>query len=90
MGWTSNPSATNAKGTTTFGGMFNIWHVVGHHWHSSMGGGFIPQSACAWLEKDDNLFEIIWMSIITCAKPFKVAQGVLNCTLESSKCNRTK
>jgi hypothetical protein len=31
MGWVLNPSATNARGITTFVGMFNLWHVVGHH-----------------------------------------------------------
>jgi hypothetical protein len=76
MGWASNPSATNVK-DTIFGGMFNLWHVIGHHWHSRMGGEFIPQSAWARLEKDDNLVETIWTSKITYAKPFKVAWGVL-------------
>jgi hypothetical protein len=22
--------------------MFKLWHVVGHHWHSGMGGGVHP------------------------------------------------
>jgi hypothetical protein len=78
MGWISNPNATNVKGTIAFRGMFNLWHVVRHHWHSSIGGGFIPQSAWEWFEKDDNLVETIWTSIIVYAKPFKVAWGVQN------------
>jgi hypothetical protein len=47
----------NARGTTTFVGMFNLRHVVGHQWHFGMGVGFISQSACARLEKNDNIFE---------------------------------
>jgi len=90
MGWISNPNATNVKGTIAFGGMFNLWHVDGHHWHSSMGGGFIPQSAWAWFEKDDNLVEIIWTSKIAYAKPFKITWGVLNWTSKFNKCNWTK
>jgi hypothetical protein len=43
--WISNRSTTNARGTTALVGMFNLRHVVGHHWHYGMGVGFIPQSA---------------------------------------------
>jgi hypothetical protein len=52
--------------------------------------GFIPQSAWARLEKDKNLVETIWTSIITYAKPLKIAWGVRNWTLEFNKCNRVK
>jgi hypothetical protein len=40
------------------------------------GVGFIPQSAWACLEKDENLVEIIRASIIAYAKPLKVGWGV--------------
>jgi hypothetical protein len=43
------PSVTNAKGTMALVGMFNLRHVVGHHWHFGMGVGFIPQNGWAWL-----------------------------------------
>jgi hypothetical protein len=42
------------------------------------GVGFIPQSAWAHLEKDENLVETIQASIIAYAKPLKVAWGVQN------------
>jgi hypothetical protein len=35
--------------------------------------GFIPQSAWACFEKDENLVETIWTNKITCAKFLKVA-----------------
>jgi len=40
--------------------------------------GFIPQSAWARLEKDENLVEIIRASKVTYAKPLKLAWGVRN------------
>jgi hypothetical protein len=54
------------------------------------GVGFIPQSAWAQLEKDENLVETIWANKVTYAKPLKVARGVRNWTLESNKCNQVK
>jgi hypothetical protein len=42
------------------------------------GVGFIPQSAWAHFEKDENLVETIWASKIAYAKPLKVAWGVQN------------
>jgi hypothetical protein len=54
------------------------------------GVGFIPQSAWARLEKDENLVETIWASKVTYAKPLKVAWGVRNWTLESNKRNQVK
>jgi hypothetical protein len=52
--------------------------------------GFIPQGAWVHLEKDENLVETIWASKIAYAKPFKVAWGARNWTLESNKRNRIK
>jgi hypothetical protein len=43
-----------------------------------LGVGFIPQSAWARLENDENLVEIIWASKVTYAKPLKVAWGARN------------
>jgi hypothetical protein len=40
------------------------------------GVGFIPQSAWAHLEKDENLIETIQASRIAYAKPLKVAWGI--------------
>ncbi len=54
------------------------------------GVGFIPQNACARLEKDKNLVETIWASRIAYAKPLKLAWGTRNWTLESNKRNRIK
>jgi hypothetical protein len=54
------------------------------------GVGFIPQSAWAHLEKDENLVETIWASRDAYAKPLKLAWGVRNWTLESNKRNRIK
>jgi len=54
------------------------------------GVGFIPQSAWARLEKDENLVETIRASRVTYAKPLKLAWGVRNWTLESNKRNRVK
>jgi len=51
------------------------------------GVGFIPQSAWARLEKDNNLVETIRASRVAYAKPLKVAWGAQNWTLESNKCN---
>jgi hypothetical protein len=51
---------------------------------------FIPQSAWACLEKDENLVETIWASRVAYVKPLKVAWGARNWTLESNKCNRVK
>jgi hypothetical protein len=51
---------------------------VGHHWDSNMGVGFIPQSAWARLEKDENLVESIQVSKVAYAKPLKVAWGIRN------------
>ncbi len=42
------------------------------------GVGFIPQSAWAHLEMDENLVEIIRASRVVYAKPLKVAWGVRN------------
>jgi uncharacterized protein YfkK (UPF0435 family) len=50
------------------------------------GVGFIPQSAWACLEKDENLVETIQASRVAYAKPLKVAWGTRNWTLESNKC----
>jgi hypothetical protein len=54
------------------------------------GVGFIPQSAWARLEKDDNLVETIWASRIAHAKPLKLAWGAQNWTLKSNKRNQVK
>jgi len=51
---------------------------------------FIPQSAWASLEKDENLVETIWASRITYAKPLKVTWGARNWTLKSNKHNQVK
>jgi hypothetical protein len=40
------------------------------------GVGFIPQSAWAHFEKDENLVEAIRISRLAYAKPLKVAWGV--------------
>jgi len=40
------------------------------------GVGFIPQSAWAHFEKDENLVETIWASKVTYAKLLKVPWGV--------------
>jgi len=55
-----------------------------------MGVGFIPQSAWACFEKDENLVETIRASKVTYAKPLKLAWGIQNWTLESNKSNRVK
>jgi len=52
------------------------------------GVGFIPQSAWARLEKDENLVETIWASKIAYAKPLKVAWGTQNWTSEFNKCKQ--
>jgi len=54
------------------------------------GVGFIPQSAWAHLEKDDNHVETIWASRVVYAKPLKLAWGAWNWTLESNKRNQVK
>ncbi len=54
------------------------------------GMGFIPQSAWARLEKNENLIETIRASRVVYAKHLKIAWGVRNWTLESNKCNRVK
>jgi hypothetical protein len=54
------------------------------------GVGFIPQSAWVCLEKDNNLVETIWASIVANANPLKVAWAIQNLTLESNKHNRGK
>ncbi len=54
------------------------------------GVGFIPQSAWARLEKDENLVETIQASKVTYAKPLKLAWGAQNWTLESNKRNQVK
>jgi hypothetical protein len=54
------------------------------------GVGFIPQSAWARFEKDENLVETIRASRIAYAKPLKLAWGARNWTLESNKRNRVK
>ncbi len=45
------PSATNARGMTTFVGTFNLWHVVGHHWHFNMKGGIYPTKCMGMAQK---------------------------------------
>jgi hypothetical protein len=67
--------------------MFSLRALVEHHWDFGMGVGFIPQSAWACLEKDENLIETIQASKIAYVKPLKVAWGAWNWTLESNKCN---
>jgi hypothetical protein len=52
-----------------------------------MGVRFIPQSAWAQFEKDENLVEVIQASKVDYANPLKVAWGIQNWTLESNKCN---
>jgi hypothetical protein len=54
------------------------------------GVGFIPQSAWARLEKDENLVKTIRASRIAYAKPLKLAWGAWNWTLESNKHNQVK
>jgi hypothetical protein len=54
------------------------------------GVGFIPQSAWAHFEKDENLVETIRASRVAYAKPLKLAWGVRNWTLESNKRNQIK
>jgi hypothetical protein len=73
-----------------FVGTFSLRDLVGHHWDSNMGVGFIPQSAWARLEKDKNLVETIRASKVAYAKPLKLAWGAQNWTLESNKRNRVK
>jgi hypothetical protein len=51
------------------------------------GVGFIPQSAWARLEKDENLVETIQAIKVAYVKPLKVAWGNQNWTLEFNKCN---
>jgi hypothetical protein len=51
---------------------------------------FIPQSAWACLEKDNNLVERIRANIVAYVKPLKVAWGAQNWTLESNKRNQIK
>ncbi len=57
---------------------------------STWGVGFIPQSAWACFEKDENLIETIQASRVAYAKPLKIAWGVRNWTLESNKHNQAK
>jgi len=52
--------------------------------------GFIPQSAWACLEKDENLVEAIRANKIAYAKPLKVAWGVWHWTLKFNKRNQAK
>ncbi len=73
-----------------FVGMLSLRDLIGHHWDSNMGVGFIPQSAWARLEKDENLVETIWASRVAYAKHLKLAWGVRNWTLESNKHNQVK
>jgi hypothetical protein len=47
----------------------------------TLGGGFIPQTAWACLEKDENLVEKIQASRVAYAKLLKVAWGIQNWTL---------
>jgi hypothetical protein len=54
------------------------------------GVGFIPQSAWAHFEKDENLVETIRASRVAYAKPLKLAWGARNWTLESNKRNQIK
>ncbi len=54
------------------------------------GVGFIPQSAWARIEKDENLVETIRASKIAFAKLLKLAWGAQNWTLESNKRNQVK
>jgi len=58
-----------------FVGTFNLRDLIGHHWDSSMGVRFNPQSAWACLEKDENLVKTIQASKVAYAKPLKVAWG---------------
>jgi hypothetical protein len=51
------------------------------------GVGLTPQSAHAYLEKNENLVEIIRANKVAYAKPLKVAWGVQNWTLEFKKHN---
>ncbi len=54
------------------------------------GVGFIPQSAWARLEKEENPVETIWARKVAYAKRLKLAWGAWNWTLESNKPNRVK
>jgi hypothetical protein len=54
------------------------------------GVGFIPQSAWAHLEKDENLVEAIRANRLAYVKPLKVALGAWHWTLESNKRNLAK
>jgi hypothetical protein len=54
------------------------------------GVGFIPQSAWAHFEKNENLVETIQASRIAYAKPLKLAWGTKNWILESNKRNQIK
>jgi hypothetical protein len=52
--------------------------------------GFILYNALSWIEKDDDLAEIIWMSKVGYANPFKLAWDAWNWNLESTKGKREK
>jgi hypothetical protein len=54
------------------------------------GVGFIPQSAWAHLEKDENLVEAIRANRLAYVKPLKVALGAWHWTLKSNKHNLAK
>jgi hypothetical protein len=54
------------------------------------GVGFIPQSAWAHLEKNENLVEAIRTSRLAYVRLLKVAWGAWHCTLKSNKHNQAK
>lgn len=75
LGW----GATLVGGSITFINIVSLWQVVLKFIDILIGAvGFNPHNVFSWIEKDDDLIELIWVNKFFYEKPFKVAWDVWN------------
>jgi hypothetical protein len=76
MGWISNPSTTNAWRMMALVGMFNLWHVVEHHWHFGMGARVHPTKCigATW-----ERWQLCWSNLNKQIYVCKTPQSCMGC-----------
>jgi hypothetical protein len=87
LGW----GATLVGGSITFINIVSLWQVFLKLIDIPIGAvGFNPRNVFSWIEKDDDLIELIWVNKFFNEKPFKVALDVWNWRSKSTKGKQEK
>jgi hypothetical protein len=72
LGW----GATLVGGSITFINIVSLWQVVLKLIHIPIGAvGFNPRNVFSWIEKDDDLIELIWVNKFL----WETFQGCMGC-----------